>query len=239
MSGHGLWVGRSYLHFVLPVPTLGEPEIAEIDRAIGQRDGWAPVAVPEPGPLLTRAWETPGKAELRLALLAWYPAFATLGPPGRSGRAVRAARDRVADLVLRLGGFLVGDPELAALHEQLAGRWAAAGSLQREIDRLQALLEQRQCPQCAALAGRRASHCATCGRRYTEVDDTSRDQQHHQIRLTLQDHATELAALARGEGIFAHWPSAVEPPPVPEADPGEPPEPGAAQRPAPRVVPHR
>lgn len=231
MSGQALWVGRGYLHFVLPLPMLGDNEIAALDRCIGQRDGWTPVAVPETGPVLSRAWETPGKAELRLALLSWYPVFATLGPPGRSGRAVRAARDRVADLVLQLGGFLVGDPELAGLHQRLAGRWAAAASLQREIDRLQASLEQRQCPQCGAMAGRRASHCTRCGRRYTEIDDTTRDEQHRQSTLALRDHSAELAGLARGEGIFPHWPSAVEEPAVEVA--------AVPERPAPRVVPHR
>lgn len=231
MSGQALWVGRSYLHFVLPVPTFGEVEIAEFDRAIGQRDGWAPVVLAETGPVLSRAWETPAKAELRLALLSWYPAFATLGPSGRSGRAGRAARDRVADLVLRLGGFLVGDPELAGLQQRLAGRWAAATSLQREIDRLQVSLDQRQCPQCGVAAGRRASHCANCNRRYTEMDDTTRDERHRQITLALQEHGAELAGLARGEGIFAHWPAGTqEETPVIEQ---------AVERPAPRVVPHR
>jgi hypothetical protein len=231
VSGQGLWVGRGYLHFVLPVPTLAENEIVELDHTIGQRDGWTPVAVAESGPLLSRAWETPGKAELRLALLSWYPAFATLGPPGRSGRAVRAARDRVADLVLRLGGFLVGDTELAGLHARLADRWAAAASLQREIDRLQLSLEQRQCPQCGGLAGRRASHCANCGRRYADIDDTTRDERHRQTTLALRDRIAELAGLARGEGIFPHWPAATEEPVVEVA--------GPVQRPAPRVVPHR
>lgn len=231
MARHGGWVGRSYLHFVLPVPTLGEYEIAELDRTIGQRDGWAPVAVTDTGPVLTRAWETPGKAQLRLALLSWYPALATLGPPGRSGRPVRAARDRVADLVPRLGGFLVGDPELAGLQERVAGRWSAAASLQREIDRLRLSLEQRQCPRCGAMAGRRASHCSTCNRRYTAVDDTNRDERHGKETRALRDHAAELTGLARGEGIFARWPAGVE-----EAAPAVE---AVVERPAPRVVPHR
>jgi hypothetical protein len=77
-----------------------------------------------------------------------------------------------------------------------------------------------------ALAPRTARAAPTD--RFTDAEDTLRDEQRRHDDGTLRSLGAQVAGLARGEGIFAEWPV----PPPAAAVPASPLD-------RPRVVPHR
>lgn len=197
----GTWAHQSYAHLTLPVPVLGDAEVALVDRAVGDQDGWRPVAedTSSVGPVLIRRWGRQRGGQLVLVVLGWYPVLFTVSDLGRTGRAGRRARGRIADAVLGAGGGRVADVDLAARVHEARQRWAAVVSTQRRLSTHLPLVDYRYCACCASWSATSASHCRGCGHRFTSQEDMDRDALARSARAAVARATVELAALGRGD----------------------------------------
>lgn len=206
------WVGRSYAHLVLPVPSLTDELLAELSGRLST-DGWQPVtekaagdnAENAEGPVLVRRWRHDSAGVLAVAVLGWYPLIATAGTDGRPTRRLRRAVRTVTEIALASGGRLVGDAELAGAVAGCADRWRKAVEARRVIEANRRRLEFRQCSSCGAWSAYGDVRCRECERRFSPADDTARDQQGAQAAAATAEAERTLGELARGEGLFGDW----------------------------------
>lgn len=205
------WAGRSYAHFVLSAPLLGEPQIQTLDGAVCAKDGWQPVPadddslVEQGGPVLSRRWRR-GERELRLSVLGWYPVLATIGSPGRATSSSRSALERVFTAVRIAGGRPISDEELPRCLTQVQARWEKAVDAQRRLEAIRPWLEFRECGQCGGWTGQASPHCRVCGHRFTSGEDVQRDERRRRAAGVVDECTAELTALGRGDGLLPGWP---------------------------------
>lgn len=199
------WVGRSYAHVVLSRPYVDDATRALLDGAVRREPGWRAVDPESPPPLLYLRWRHERGASLLAVVLGWYPLVVTVGSDVRAGARIRQARDRVVEAALADGGRVVADRELERTLGRSRERWQRAAAAHVTIEREVALTERRQC-RCGGWSTYAAVHCSSCGARFSAADDATRDERGRAAAEAIARAEEELAALARGDGLFADWP---------------------------------
>jgi hypothetical protein len=184
------WAGRSYAHLILPTPYLAPAHLTALDAAVTAADDWrraVPAAGPAGVPLLGVAWQRgTGRraATLRLAVLGWYPLLVTAGVD-RADPAGRRALRRLVAAATRAGARPVPDTELPARVAAAPDRWRRAATLLAEAADHATTLTTRDCRTCDVRSLHAATHCQGCGRRFTTLDDQSRDEHASRARAAL------------------------------------------------------
>lgn len=208
------WKGRSYAHLMLPYPHLDARAVALVDAAVlgAGSDEWVALEDNETAPLLWRRWRHRRGRHLVAVVLSWYPLLLTVGPEGRDGRAMRAARRRIVDAVAAAGGRIVADTDLDPILAAAQDRWGRVLAARRRIEQQRFWVECRRCAACDGISGYAAVHCRICGRRFTAEDDTEREEAGRAAREVIAAAESELSTLGRGDQLLAGPVAAAAPP---------------------------
>jgi hypothetical protein len=210
-----LWVGRSYLHLVFPVPALTAETVGLLDQTLAE-DGWQVLPDNRPAgddtPLLNRRW-TNGQSTLVLVVVGWYPLLVTIGADGsglfsRAGSKLRRAERRLLEVSVGVGGAReVADRELDYAVGQCRTRWPQALAARRAIEEQSRWLECRGCRSCGAWSAYGALHCRGCARRFAPEDDSERNERGQAAAAATAAAEQQLRSLGRGDGMFTGWPA--------------------------------
>jgi hypothetical protein len=201
------WLGRSYAHFVLPVPFLDESDIRLLDDAVCAARRWTVIESVTDGPVLSHRWHT-GRAQLVLVVLGWYPAIVTVGGGRGASFRVRGAVHRILSVVTSHGGRTVADSELGDCLHASRRRWTTVVATWRRCAESRQVLSERRCDRCDASSDFIAGHCQNCGRRFDPADDMRRDELARAAAETAARGKADLLALGCGQGLFTDWPTA-------------------------------
>lgn len=193
---------RSYAHFALPAPFLGGTEIEWLDAIVARERGWAPAGDDGDGICVSRTWAGPHGGELRMVVLGFYPALATVGGPGRERRAMDRVLARLLERVQAAGGMEVADQDLAHWVAMAADRWVQVRDAEREIEGTQVWLEFVQCARCEGLTSQDSPSCRACGHRFTGAERAEQDRRREQARKIVEDARTRHTALSGGWGML-------------------------------------
>lgn len=194
---------RSYAHFALPTPFLGGTELEWLDAIVARERGWAPAAEDgDEGICVARTWAGPRGGELRMVVLGFYPALATVGASGAERRAAQRVLGRILERVKAAGGQAVDDEDLAQWVAGAGARWDRVREAERQLERTQLALQAAQCPACEAYTSLEAPSCHACGHRFGGAERSEQERRREEARTTIEEVRSRHAALSRGQGVL-------------------------------------